>query len=201
MKYIKTSKNTISEDELDLIIDYFKSGKIVVYPTDTIYGLGCRADQAKSVERVLEIKKRDLKKSLIILVSSLSMLKRYCYVNSAQEKYLKKIWNQTRPTTIILKSKGKLPKEVSGGRDTLAIRLPNLPKSKFLIKMIRGAKVPIISTSLNISGKKNLESVSNLDNYFKKAKPDLVINIGTMKSRPSKLIDISDIDNIRILRK
>ena len=201
MKYLKVNKNKIANDEINLIIDYFKSGKIVVYPTDTIYGLGCRADDALAVKKILEIKKRDPRKSLIVLVSSLSMLKRYCYINPAQTKYLKKVWNQARSTTVILKNRGLLPKEVSGGRDTLAVRLPNLLKNDFLVKMIRGMKVPIVSTSLNISGEKNLESVSNLDNYFKRTKPDLVIDAGMLKTKPSRLVDLTDVTDIEVLRK
>jgi len=94
-----------------------------------------------------------------------------------------------------------LPKEVSGGRDTLAVRLPNLLKNDFLVKMIRGMKVPIVSTSLNISGEKNLESVSNLDNYFKRTKPDLVIDAGMLKTKPSRLVDLTDVTDIEVLRK
>ncbi len=201
MKEIKLNLKKINKKEISLIIDSFKSGKTIVYPTDTIYGLGCRADESKSVKKILKIKERDPKKSLIILVSSLSMLKKYCYIGLTQEKYLKKIWNQSRPTTIILKSRGLLPKEVSGGRDTLAVRFPNLLKNNFLVKIIRGMKVPLVSTSLNLSGKENLESVSNLNNYFKKEKPDLVIDIGITKTKPSRLMDLTDIKNIKILRK
>ena len=201
MKEIKLNLKKINKKEISLIIDSFKSGKTIVYPTDTIYGLGCRADESKSVKKILKIKERDPKKSLIILVSSLSMLKKYCYISLTQEKYLKKIWNQSRPTTIILKSRGLLPKEVSGGRDTLAVRFPNLLKNNFLVKIIRGMKVPLVSTSLNLSGKENLESVSNLNNYFEKEKPDLVIDIGITKAKPSRLMDLTDIKNIKILRK
>jgi len=201
MEYIKLSLKNSDKRQINLIVDSFKSGKTVVYPTDTIYGLGCRADSVLAVKKILEIKKRDTRKSLIVLVSSLSMLKKYCYVNRAQTKYLKKAWDQTRPTTVILKNRGLLPKEVSGGRDTLAVRLPNLLKNEFLVKMIRGMKVPVVSTSLNLSGKKNLESVSNLNNYFKTAKPDLVIDAGSLRAKPSRLVDIRDVKNIRVLRK
>ncbi len=201
MKYIKTKLNNITKEQINLIINYFKHGKVIVYPTDTIYGLGCRADQVKAVKKILKIKKRDSRKSLIVLVSSLSMLKDYCYVNRVQEKYLKKIWRQARPTAVILKGRGLLPREVSGGRDTLAIRLPNLPKSKFLIKIIRELKVPIVSTSLNISGKEILDRVDNLDNYFKGEKPDLIIDAGVIKAKPSRIVDLTDVGNIKILRK
>jgi len=201
MKYLKINLNKVSDGEIGLIIDCFKRGKVIVYPTDTIYGLGCRADQVKAVKKILKIKKRDSRKSLIVLVSSLSMLKDYCYVNRVQEKYLKKIWRQARPTAVILKGRGLLPREVSGGRDTLAIRLPNLPKSKFLIKIIRELKVPIVSTSLNISGKEILDRVDNLDNYFKGEKPDLIIDAGVIKAKPSRIVDLTDVGNIKILRK
>jgi tRNA A37 threonylcarbamoyladenosine synthetase subunit TsaC/SUA5/YrdC len=60
---------------------------------------------------------------------------------------------------------------------------------------------PIVSTSFNISGKKVLDKLDNLENYFKKEKPDLVIDAGALKAEPSKLIDIRNLDDVKILRK
>ncbi|MFA4834167.1 MAG: L-threonylcarbamoyladenylate synthase [Patescibacteria group bacterium] len=201
MKYLKINLNKISQDEIDLIIDYFKRGKVIVYPTDTIYGLGCLATDKKAMKKIFRIKGREKKKPLLILVGDFKILKKYCRVSGKQEKYLKNAWKSARATSVILEKKRNLPhlpQELTGGQETVAVRLP---KSKFLIKILSGVGQPIVSTSLNKSGQKNLDSVSRLDNYFKKGKPDLVIDAGVIKNKPSRLIDIRDLDNIKILRK
>jgi len=221
MKIIKIDSKKPAKAEIDLIVDYLKRGKVIVYPTDTIYGIGCAAADKKAINRIYKIKKRSKKKPLLILVSSLAMAKKYCRINKKQEKYLRKVWAGKlklksdfghpksdfvagpSPVSVILKSRGVLPKELAGGGDSLAVRLPN---SELLVKIIRETGVPIVSTSLNISGKENLTNVGEIGRYFGKKKknnerlPDLAVDAGELASKPSKLIDLTDINNIKILR-
>ncbi|MDD5071707.1 MAG: L-threonylcarbamoyladenylate synthase [Patescibacteria group bacterium] len=198
MKYIKLNLKKITKKEIDLIIDYFKRGKVIVYPTDTIYGLGCLATNKKAVKKIFKIKGREKKKPLLILVNGFKMLKKYCFVSKEREKCLKKLWKSARPTSVILRKKGNLPAELTAGQETIAARLP---KNGFLLKILRGVNCPIVSTSLNKSGQKNLESVRALGNYFKKVKPDLVVDAGVIKAKPSRLIDLRDLGDVRVLRK
>lgn len=212
MKTIKINfkKGDIPEYRLkkriDLIVKYLKQGKAIAYPTDTVYGLGCRADNSRAVYKIHKIKKQKVKitkkeedkKSFLVLVDSYEMLKKYCKVSRVQLKYLTRIWPGPVTVVLILK-KGKLPGNLTGGTDTLAVRLP---KSRYLIKIIKKVGVPIVSTSLNISGKTTLNNVKDISKYLKKVKPDLVIDGGKIKRiKPSKLVDIRDIKNIKILRK
>ena len=198
MEYLKINLKKIAKDEIDLIVDYFKRGKVIVYPTDTIYGLGGLATDKKAIKKNFKIKGRIEKKPFLILVNSFKMLKKYCWVSRKQEKYLRKTWRGARAVSVILKKKRNLPQELTGGQETVAVRLP---KVKFLIKILSGVGQPIVSTSLNKSGQKNLDSVSRLDNYFKKAKPDLIIDAGVIKAKSSRLVDARDIRNIKVLRK
>jgi len=198
MEYLKINLKKIAKDEIDLIVDYFKRGKVIVYPTDTIYGLGGLATDKKAIKKIFKIKGRIEKKPFLILVNSFKMLKKYCWVSRKQEKYLRKTWRGARAVSVILKKKRNLPQELTGGQETVAVRLP---KVKFLIKILSGVGQPIVSTSLNKSGQKNLDSVSRLDNYFKKAKPDLIIDAGVIKAKSSRLVDARDIRNIKVLRK
>lgn len=209
MKIIKINLNKITRAEVNLIADYLKRGKVIAYPTDTVYGLGCDARNAKAIKKVNKIKGQKGIKPLLVLISDFKMLKKYCLVNSAQMGYLKKIWTRphpslslarrgaVRPITVILKRKVNLPDELTGGLNSLAVRLP---KSEFLVKIISDAGFPIVSTSLNKVGDKLLTNVKNLKKYFKYL-PDLAIDAGIIKGRPSKLIDLRDVKNIKVIRK
>lgn len=196
IREIKINLNKITKQEFGLIVDYLRQGKVIVCPTDTIYGIGCLATDEKAIRKIYKIKKRNKKKPLLILASSFRMVRKYCFLSKAQENFLKN--KCLCPVSVILKSRNLLPKELTGGKDSIAIRLP---QNNFLIKIIRRAGAPIVSTSLNISGRENIENIDNLEKYFKDSRPDLLINAGKLKGKPSKLIDLRDINNIKILRK
>ncbi len=197
MKIIKIDFKNPKEEDIDLIVDYFKKGKVIVYPTDTIYGIGCIATNQKAINKIYKIKKRDEKKPLLLLVKSWCMLKKHLFVSKKQDEYLRTVW--PGKVSAILKKRDLLPDQISQGLKTLAVRLP---ENNFLIKIIKEIGEPIVSTSLNITNEKNLEDVKNIEKYFKDKKPDLIIDISKkLKGKPSKLIDITDIKNIKILRK
>jgi len=196
VQYFKIKINKFSAQEIGLIVDFLKKGKVIVYPTDTIYGLGCLATDKKAINKIYRIKKREKKKPLLVLISDFKMLRKYFKVDKKQLAYLRKIW--PGKVSVILNKKSNLPGYVSGRLSSVAVRLP---KSGFLTKMIKELGAPVVSTSLNLSGQPHLERVSGLKKYFKKNRPDLVIDAGTIKGRPSKLIDLRDVDKIKILRK
>ncbi|MFA6171522.1 MAG: L-threonylcarbamoyladenylate synthase [Patescibacteria group bacterium] len=196
MEHLKVNLKKIQKNEIDRIVNFLNRGKVIVYPTDTIYGLGCLATDKKAIKKIYKIKKREKGKPMLILVSSLAMAKKYSRINKAQNKYLKKIW--PGPVSVVLEKKRGLPRELSGGLKTQAMRLP---KNDFLLKIIRKLGAPIISTSLNLSGKAPAKDVRGISRIFKKEKPDLVVDGGKLKGRSSKLIDLRDVKNIKIIRK
>lgn len=196
LKMKKKLEKTNPKD-IDMIVDFLCLGKTIVYPTDTIYGLGCLAVDKKAIEKVKRIKKRDKNKPLLVLISDLKMLGGYFKVNAKQRAYLKKVW--PGPVSVILnKKKGVFPDELSGGSEGVAVRLP---KNTFLIKMIKAAGAPVVSTSLNKSGEEPLASVQNVEKYFTDPKPDLIVDAGELRGRPSRLVDLRDADKPVILRK
>jgi tRNA A37 threonylcarbamoyladenosine synthetase subunit TsaC/SUA5/YrdC len=99
-----------------------------------------------------------------------------------------------------------LPLELTGGFDSIAVRLLNnnsdLQKRELLTKIIKGIDAPLVSTSLNKSGKEDVYSLEGIEDYFKNDKPDIVIDAGLIKKRKaSRLIDIRDIKNIKVIRE
>lgn len=202
MTHIEINPKKIKPAVIDLIAGSLEVGQVVVLPTDTIYGLSCLANRAKPIRQIYRLKGRDAKKPLLILVGSLKMAAEYVEISPAQKKMLKKIWSKNQPpTTVILKNKNKLPDELARNSNGLAIRLP---KSNFLIKIIKKVGCPLVSTSLNLSGEKNINDFSKLSYYFprKNNRPDLVIDAGrAQKKKPSRLIDLRDEDKPVIIRK
>lgn len=197
----------ISEKDIENIVRGLKSGLVLAYPSDTIYGLGCDARNKEAIKRIYRIKERDKKHPLLILVDSFSMLKKYCFFDKKIELKLKEIWRKEKePTTVILKSENKLPMELTGGFDSVAVRMLNnnsdLQKRELLTKIIKGLDAPLVSTSLNISGKDDIYSLEGIEDYFKKDKPDIVIDAGLVKKRKaSRLLDIRNIKNIKVIRE
>jgi len=204
MKKIKIDLKKIGKSDLDKIVRCLNGSKIIVYPTDTVYGVGCLVTDKKAINKVFKIKKIIPPKPLIVLIKSYCMLHELCYVSRAQEKYIRSVWPPTtrdaqdpkykhnkQSVTFILKSRGNLPKEILGEGGSLAVRLP---KNDFLIQLLKRINKPLVSTSLNITGQQPLTNLTDLERRFKGIKPDLVIDAGKIeKNKPSKIIDLRNI--------
>lgn len=172
-----------------------KHGKVIVYPTDTIYGIGCLADRVKAVKKISQIKKRKNKKGYIALVSDLKMAKKYAFIDSEQERLVDKYW--PGPVTLIFKGKKGLAYELYN-KDEIALRLP---KNEFLVKIIKEAGKPILSTSLNVSGEAPVTDLTKIEEQFDAGTLDLIIDAGKLRRRkPSKIINIKNINKLKILR-
>lgn len=201
MHYIKISTTEDRPETISQIAGFLKKGRVVVLPTDTIYGFSCLADHRLAIKRIYKLKRRSQSKPFIILVSSLQMARKYAQVSAKKAQELKKYWlHSRRPTTVILKGRGLLPVELTGGSQTLALRLP---KSDFLIKIIKKLNRPIVSTSLNLSGQANIFNPAELALYWpdKKNQPEVVVDAGrSRRLKPSRLIDLSG-ERVVVIRK
>lgn len=202
MVCLETEKDKIKPAIIKRVVSSLKIGQVAVLPTDTIYGLSCLADMAAPIKKIYRLKKREAKKPLLILVSDLKMAKKYVAISDNQMKFLKRFWSENQPpTTVILKNLNQLPRELTRGSDGLAVRLP---KSEFLVKIIKKAGSPLVSTSFNISGEEGITDFNRLNEYFpeKKNRPDLVVNAGRARKRkPSRLIDLRDEKKPLLIRK
>lgn len=178
------NKNFLSE-----IIHALKQGKVIVYPTDTVYGFGAHALDKAAIDKLFRIKKRPLTKPMPIIVRDVSMARRFAYIDSRNEKVLRAVW--PGPITVVLSRKDILPSMVTGGKSTVGIRIPDYEFTKVLIEQI---DFPITSTSVNISGEKSLNNIDDIARVFEKEryKPDIIIDAGELPgSQSSTVIDLT----------
>lgn len=177
------------------VADMLKDGKLIVYPTDTIYGIGCDILNKKSVQTIQTIKNRKKQKPLSIICSDLKDISRWAVVSNTQYKILKKYL--PGPYTFILKASSGAPKILQDPkRKTIGIRIPD---NKICLELVSGLGNPIVTTSVNLAGEVNY--INPLD--IKKdwyGKVDLILDAGELNNDPSTIISLVD-DKIEILRQ
>jgi len=166
------------------ILNHIKKGLVFIYPTDTIYGIGCDATNVRAVSRLREAKKRD-KKPFSIIAPSKSWIKRNCVVNNKAKEWLDKLPGKY---TLILKLKSNkvIAKNVNLGTGKIGVRIPK----KWSALIAKDLNRPIISTSANITGEPFMTSLEDLNPRVKEH-IDLIISEGSKKARPSKIIDLT----------
>lgn len=125
-------------------------GEIIIFPTDTAFGIGCRLDDLNSIENLFQLRKRSHTKAVPVLVSSIDMARQYGEITHEAELLMKKFWPGGL-TIVINANKSKVPALVRGGGDTVGLRMPN---SKITLNMISQTGVPILGPSANFSGEK-----------------------------------------------
>jgi L-threonylcarbamoyladenylate synthase len=135
------------EQEIEAAVVILKAGKVMLYPTDTIWGLGCDATNQKAVERLFKIKQRTEKKSLIALIDSEERVKQY--VKNVPEIAYDLIRNAANPISIVYPGAKNLAKNVIDADKTVCIRITS---NEFCIEVVKRFGKAIASTSANISG-------------------------------------------------
>ena len=170
-----------------------EKGGIVVFPTDTVYGIGCNPYNLNSVKKIYEIKSRAEMKSLPVLAYSLEIVKEITLIDKFTEKIIKKYW--PGPLTLILTLTDQKLKKSLKLQNKIAVRIPD---SKCTLKLLEKCKL-LVGTSANISG--NLshtnpdECIKNIKNY------DVFLNGGTITSKgESTIIEIEN-EEIKIIRE
>jgi L-threonylcarbamoyladenylate synthase len=170
-----------------------ENGGIVVFPTDTVYGIGCNPYNENSVKKIYEIKSRTELKSLPVLAYSLDVVKEITIIDKFTEKIIEKYW--PGPLTLILElTDQKLKKSLNLG-NKIAVRIPD---SKCTLKLLEKCKL-LVGTSANISGNSSYtnpdECIKNIKNY------DMFLNGGIITSKgESTIIEIEN-EEIKIIRE
>lgn len=183
--------------EVDKAVEHLRKGHVILYPTDTIWGIGCDATNEKAVERIYEIKQRVESKSLIILLGEKEQLKNY--VEKVPKIAYDLIQSISKPLTIIYPNAINLAGNVVAEDNTIAVRITSY---EFCREMVNAFGKPVVSTSANISGetpplafskisRKILESVDYIVDFHRS-----VVNA----TKPSTIIKIDARGNFNIIR-
>ena len=193
MKILKTSIDNFDGEIIDEAINVLADGGIVLYPTDTVYGLGANIFDKKAVKRVFEIKQRSPLKPLSILVSDVDAIDLVAKVSVMQ----KEVINQylPGPYTFILKKREIVPRVVTSGSSLVGVRVPDNEIACGLATIF-----PITTTSANLSDDEVLSNPKDILNQLD-CEVDLVIDVGDLASNhASKVIDLSN-SSPKIIRK
>ncbi|MCP6726844.1 MAG: L-threonylcarbamoyladenylate synthase [Patescibacteria group bacterium] len=186
----------IKETNVDSVVVALQQGKVIICPTDTVYGLVADATNKEAVERIFTIKGREPGKAFPIFVRDIEMAKEFGVVDSSQESFMKKYW--PGKVTVIVRSRGVLP-DVTGTTEKIGMRIPGYP---FLQEILKKIDIPLIGTSANLSGNPPILSGQKVIAEFagRKYTPDVVYDAGDLTSSPpSSVVDF--IHQAAIIRK
>ena len=176
------------KDKIQEAVKILENGGIIIFPTDTAFGVGCRIDNEKAVQKLFKIRKRPLNQSVPVLVDTVKMAQDYLLPipQEVVDKLIEPYWPGA--LTIVLQSRTeKVPELVRGGGSTLGVRIPNHTIARTIIREIG---VPILGPSANFHGKKTPFKFEELDKELIKL-VDYVVSGECLTCEPSTVIDCS----------
>jgi L-threonylcarbamoyladenylate synthase len=190
------------KEDLQEALRVLRSGGIIVYPTDTVWGIGCDATNAEAVKRIYALKQREDSKSMLVLLDSVAKLNYYVDVPEAAEILMEATENEGmgKPLTIIYPNARHLAENLIAGDGSIGIRITSEPFSKALCEQLRH---PIVSTSANISGHPSAPffgeieaAILNGADYVCRFRRD-----DDCPHEPSSIIKVNDDGSFKIIRE
>lgn len=184
-------------EEIQATLNTLNNGGLIIYPTDTILGLGCDATNPEAIEKIYALKERPKDKAMLILVDSDVKIERY--VQEVPEVAWDIIDNVDSPTTIIYPNSKNLPENLISEDGSIAIRIV---KDGFIHEVLKRFKKPIVSTSVNLSGQPSALEIKNVDDKILKAVGH-VVNLPAQNKtgKSSSIIKIGLKGEVEIIRK
>ena len=174
-------------------IDALKNGEIIVYPTDTLYGLGSDIFNQNAVRKIFKIKNRSITQPLSIAVSDLNELNNIAYITDVTEKLVKNFL--PGKITLIVDKKKIIPDIITAGSKKVAVRIPD---NKIALKLLSEFG-PVTATSANIHGKETPKNINLINKQFKE-KISVYLDDGELIGNPSTIIDVTE-EKIDIIRQ
>jgi len=175
-------------NQIDKAVKILKNGGVIAYPTETIYGIGANIFNKKAVKKIFELKGRSFDKPLSVAVADFKTIEQLAYVSDKNKGLIKKLL--PGPITILLPKKDIIPDIITQGSKLIGIRFP---ENKEVIEIIKKAGFPIVSTSANISGEKDVFEAKDVE-----LNVDFTVR-GKCKYKKSSTV--FDLENKKILRK
>ena len=173
--------------KVDEAVSVLQRDGLIVYPTETVYGLGCDAFSEYAIHRVYEVKKRPLSNPISVAVCDLDMALAITHMGDFEQKFMEKFL--PGPVTAVVKANRCLPAILTGGTGYIGIRIPANETAR---EIIAGFDAPITSTSANISGGKDPVEFSEVTVVY-----DLFIDGGILPGTPSTVVDLTRREIIR----
>ncbi len=189
----------LSECNLAQVVSEILNGKVLVFPTETSYGLGCDATNQAAVDRIFKIKGRSDDKPLLVTVNSIEMAKKYLLWNYNLNRLAHAYW--PGPITVVGNyALGKLAKGVVGKNNTVAIRVSDYPLIKSITEKIQR---PLVATSANLAGQPSCYSAAEFYEIFKSLseQPDIILDYGELPHNPHTTIVSAVGNKIKMLRQ
>ncbi len=189
--------NGINESELQEVKKVIANDGVIIFPTDTVYGIGCNCLSETAIEKIYDLKNRPEYKPINVLTNSIENISKVAKSLNAKEKEL--ITNyMPGALTLILDKKDYLPKHLTAGLDTVGVRIP---KDDIALKILSTVDYPLATTSANISGEKEGIEISDFLEAFA-GKVDIIIDGGPTKIQiPSTIIRVEDEKKLNIIRE
>ena len=193
MKILKTNQNEVDKKVIDEAVKVLADGGVILYPTDTVYGLGANIFNRKAVKKVYNIKKRSYLKPVSLLVSSKDAIPLVSKASPNQLNFIDKYL--PGPYTFILKKSKIVPRHLTSGSANVGVRVPKSEIACSLAKIF-----PITTTSANLSNKDTLDTPEEILKQLG-CEVDLIIDVGPLKSgNPSTIIDLTGEEPVFVKR-
>ncbi|MDP2671409.1 MAG: L-threonylcarbamoyladenylate synthase [bacterium] len=173
-------------DEAERFLEVLKSGGLVIFPTETVLGLGCRLGSPEGIRRLYTIKRRALNKPTSIVVKDLHQAQEYAQFDQSSEALAKKFW--PGPLTLVLRAKKNSTKPIQGLSQTVGLRVPS---HGLLLNVLQRLNEPILAPSANLAGESAPVRVAQVDSKLV-GMVDYVVNENAWGEKPSTVLDLSN---------
>ncbi|MFI3319857.1 MAG: L-threonylcarbamoyladenylate synthase [Rikenellaceae bacterium] len=191
---VKLYKDNTSEKDLQRVCDTLRGDGVIIYPTDSVYAMGCAIDSPKAVEKLKKLTGKDVKE-LAVIFNDISTMAEYCRIDNATFKLLKR--NLPGAITFILRASSRIPDKVLAKRKSIGVRIPDNRIARSIVETLA---VPILTTSLKSDGEDEYLTDPELIHEEWGSRVDLVVDGGFGQITPTTVVDISEGD-IEIIRE
>lgn len=181
---------------LDTAVEVLRRGEVIVFPTETLYGLGCDAFDERAVERLYELKQRDTRRPILVLVDDQRLLSEcVTTIPEAAQLLAREFW--PGPLTVVLRASARVPSLLTAGTGKIGIRIPSSP---FCRKLIGEFGRPVTATSANLSGQKDPQTAQELLALFRDKVPLILDGGARVQTVPSTVVDATS-ERVKLLRE